>query len=155
MQVSEKSAFAFDKNSADATFGYTDPFDRLSSSGQRNKLQEDFPTFGPIRTKETSVFFDNSVPSTPLNNSSFNRFPSAQGFFDDSLPSTPLHNNVASQGQGLNHDKFLRFDSFSSTTTTDSFSRFDSFNNAAAGQSRGFTAFDETPRHSTDSWNAF
>ena len=135
--------------------------------GQSGKLQEDLPSFGPIRTKErTSVFYDNSVPSTPIhnnNNTLFNHYPSG-GFFDESIPNTPVQNNVL---RGSSQEQVLRFDSFSSTTTSDSFARFDSFTSSVGGtQPRSFASLDEpdpflgtrssqAPRHSTDSWNAF
>eukprot|EP00250_Pteridium_aquilinum_P014854 c22237_g1_i1 orf=56-3061(+) len=167
-KASEDSGFQAGRLNTAKSFELSNSFDMLSVSGKG-----DLPTFGPIRTKErTPVFFDNSVPSTPLH-SSFSPGPiSSGGFFDDSVPSTPLYNNHAT-GSGSNRDHFTRFDSFSSTTSdfrpsSDSFARFDSFNHAGSGFSQSFTSFDEhdmlgtgplgggqSSRRSTDAWSSF
>lgn len=130
------------------SFGFSDPFDMLSNPVHTD-AQEAFPSFAPIRTKETtSTFFDNSVPSTPLyNNASLGRI-SAGGVFDESVPNTPFHNNVSSP-QGSMNDNIYRFDSFSSSHndishTSDNFTRFDSFSSTTSVQPRGFTSFDDS-----------
>ncbi|KAI5066215.1 hypothetical protein GOP47_0018839 [Adiantum capillus-veneris] len=157
------------KPSSGSIFGSDDPFDKLSISSHE---KDDLPSFGPIRTKERpSVFFDASVPSTPLH-SSYSPGPISGGsFFDDSVPSTPAYSNNAS-GFGSSRESLTRFDSFSSMSSdfphpSDSFARFDSFNYASSGPTRGFTSFDEPDtlgngafggqhaKHSTDTWSAF
>ena len=111
---------------------FNDPFDMLSGS----EYSKDLPSFRSIQTKErSSVFFDNSVPSTPVySNTSPNRS-SSGGFFDSHLTEDP----------------FARFDSFSSSITSDakhstsSFTRFDSFSsytNDAKPTSNNFVKFD-------------
>lgn len=142
MKTSEEPGFT---SGTATSFGFSDPFDLLSSPVHK---EEEIPSLGPIRTKEkSSVFFDNSVPSTPLyNNASLGQI-SSGGFFDESIPSTPFHNNV-SRSQEPSPDLF-RFDSFSSTVndighTSDSFTRFDSFSSTASGPARGFTSFDDS-----------
>ncbi|KAH7373007.1 hypothetical protein KP509_17G032800 [Ceratopteris richardii] len=152
-----------------ATFEFDDPFDKLSHSGH---VKDDLPTFGPIRTKErSSVFFDSSVPSTPLYTSYSPVATSRGSFFDESVPSTPASSNHGSTF-GTNRGSFARFDSFSSVNSdfpnaSDSFARFDSFNYANSTASRGFTSFEQPElsgtssfggqhvKHSTDTWNAF
>ncbi|MCO5561572.1 hypothetical protein L7F22_015192 [Adiantum nelumboides] len=144
----EEPSFTTGKSGTTSSFGYSDPFDMLSSPVHVKDAQDEMPSFGPIRTKEKpSIFFDNSVPSTPLyNNSSFGQS-SVGGFFDESVPSTPFHNLSASQGPS---PEFFRFDSFSSNATndaihtSDTFTRFDSFNSNVGGQPKRFTSFDDS-----------
>ena len=128
---------------------------------------EDFG-LNPIRTGSTQQ------SSFSQNNRTFN--------FDDSVPSTPLYNIGNSppgqkDGSGPSFDSFSRFDSFrtydSGFPSNDLFSRFDSMRSRDFdSQSHGFpplddtdpfgssgpfrTSFDnQTPRKSSDSWNAF
>eukprot|EP00249_Psilotum_nudum_P020764 c27837_g1_i1 orf=197-3274(+) len=147
------------------SFTVGDSFDMLSSPvGAYERDQEDYRSFGPIRTKEkASISFDNSVPSTPLFSVASPARPSGAEIFDEN-----------SHGQ----DQFIRFDSFSISHNTsrnmgrENFSRFDSFSSVQdATHSGGFASFDEsdpfagtgpfaaagrTPSHSTtDVWNAF
>lgn len=134
-------------------FGFGESFDM--------PFRENFPSLGPVRTKNTSSFaFDNSVPSTPLHNNASPAGISNAGFFDNHMPG---------------REQIARFDSFSSSVNDaghppDNFGRFDSFSSVrGSGQARGFTSFDEsdpfagtgpfgtgqTPKRSTDTWSAF
>lgn len=150
--------FQSGKPNSPGPFGFRDSFDMLASPARGKDGQEDFPSLGPIRTKDTAAFsFDNSVPSTPLYN---NTSPAHASSFDH---------------QFRGREQFVRFDSFSSNITdsghpTDNFARFDSFSSVRdAPQSRGFTSFDDsdpfagtgpfgsgqTPKRNTDTWSAF
>ncbi|KAH7365120.1 hypothetical protein KP509_18G009900 [Ceratopteris richardii] len=144
MKSSGDAGVASEKFGASNTFGFNDAFDMLSSEPLAN---DGMPSFAPIRTKEkASVFFDNSVPSTPSqNNSSFGQT-SSGGFFDESVPNTPFNDSWKSQGHGPD---FFRFDSFSSTThdtgrSSDNYARFDSFSSNAGGPPRRLTSFDDS-----------
>lgn len=91
--ASEDSNFRAGQLSSASSFARHDPSDTLSSSGH---VKDDLPSFGPIRTKErTSVFFDNSVPSTPLNNNYSPGRISGGGFFDNPVSSTLLQSNFS------------------------------------------------------------
>ncbi|KAK4752700.1 hypothetical protein SAY87_021498 [Trapa incisa] len=136
----------------------------------------------PVKTDSqptNSLFFEESVPPTPASkfgNSSPRYSEAGDSYFDnfsrfDSFRST-------SDGGGLfssQPDRFARFDSISSTKDfpqSDSLTRFDSINSSKdfGGHSRGFSSFDEsdpfgssgpfkvsseTPKKSSDNWNAF
>lgn len=141
---------------------------RISNFGEAADTDEgdneNYDTFGPLRSREKSLFpfsDNNSVPSTPLvNTGSPGRFSNA-GSMDD-------HNS--------HFDSFPKFDSFSVRDSGlfgshDNFSRSDSISSFKdAGHSRGFTSFDDTdpfasagpfslggqtPRHTSDGWSAF
>lgn len=141
---------------------------RISSFGGAADTEEgdneNYDTFGPLRTREKSLFSfsdNNSVPSTPLiNTGSPGRFSNA-GSMED-------HNS--------HFDNFPKFDSFSVRDSglfgsRDTFSRSDSISSFKdAGHSRGFTSFDDTdpfasagpfslggqtPKHASDGWSAF
>ncbi|KAI5082776.1 hypothetical protein GOP47_0002519 [Adiantum capillus-veneris] len=136
----EEPSFITGKSGTTSSLGYSDPFDMLSSPVHMRDAQDEMPSFGPIRTKEnSSVFFDNSVPSTPLYNTTSFGQSSTGGFFDESVPSTPFHNVSKIQGPS---PELFRFDSFTSNATndightSDSFARFDSFNSNAGQASR-------------------
>ena len=114
------------------SFGFNDPFDTKSIS------QDDLPSVRPIQTKErSSVFFDNSVPSTPLYNNTSPHRSSSGGFFD-------------SHSIG---DPFARFDSFSSNIndakpTSSAYLKFDSFSGnhpAGVAQASGLSFDDNDP----------
>jgi len=137
---------------------------KITSFDTEEGDNENYDTFGPLRTREKSLFSfsdNNSIPSTPLvNTGSPGRFSNA-GSMDD-------HNS--------HFDSFPKFDSFSVRdsglfSSHDAFSRSDSISSFKdAGHSRGFTSFDDTdpfasagpfslggqtPRRTSDGWSAF
>uniref|UniRef100_A0A0D9WUD1 Uncharacterized protein n=1 Tax=Leersia perrieri TaxID=77586 RepID=A0A0D9WUD1_9ORYZ len=174
-------------------------FDSVPSTPMQNSLFDSFPSTpmqrslfdsGPSRAesptassiygKEQRGFFDSSVPSTPMYNSSFSPRYSEAG--DDSSFDTFSQmdsfgmNDSNSFGQ---RDSFSRFDSFRSNADqggNDTFGRFDSFrSNADQGggnsfMSRGYSFDEDDPfgtgpfkssdtssptKHGTDRWSAF
>ncbi|KAL3730976.1 hypothetical protein ACJRO7_027926 [Eucalyptus globulus] len=139
----------------------------------------------PIRTgppqagfQKKSMFFDESVPSTPLYASGFSpkysepsrpSFDSSSGqkksiFFDESVPSTPLYTSGFSpkygEPSGASFDSSSRFDSFNMPDSgvfsqRDAFSRFDSFNTQDSGtfpQRNMFSRFDSFSTHDGESF---
>ncbi|KAF8034839.1 hypothetical protein BT93_C0997 [Corymbia citriodora subsp. variegata] len=137
----------------------------------------------PIRTglpqagfQKKSMFFDESVPSTPLYTSGFSpRYsepsrPSLDSsqkksiFFDESVPSTPLYTSgfspKYSEPSGLSFDSSSRFDSFNIHDSgvfsqRDTFSRFDSFNTQDSRtfpQRDTFSRFDSFSTHDGESF---
>ena len=141
---------------------------RISNFGEAADTDEgdneNYDTFGPLRSREKSPFpfsDNNSLPSTPLvNTGSPGRF-SNTGSMDDynsHFDSVPKFDSSSVRDSGLfgSRDNFSRSDSISSFKD--------------AGHSRGFTSFDDTysfssagpfslegqtPRHTSDGWNAF
>eukprot|EP01018_Ginkgo_biloba_P030108 Gb_27596 [translate_table: standard] len=127
-------------------------------------VNENYDTFGPLRTREKSLFSfsdNNSVPGTPL--------------FSTGSPAR-LSNAGSMDDHSSHFDSFAKFDSFNTRdsglfASRDSFARFDSISSSKdAGHSRGFTSFDDTdpfasagpfslggqtPRHTSDGWSAF
>ncbi|KAL5979137.1 hypothetical protein ACLOJK_019034 [Asimina triloba] len=107
-------------------------------------------------------------------------FQKKSSIFADSVPSTPLYNSSFSpRYEGSDNDRsfnsFARFDSFSTHDSgffphQETLARFDSMQSTRASEhSRGFTSFDdndpfgstgpfkisETPRRGSDGWSAF
>ncbi|KAK3134626.1 hypothetical protein QOZ80_6AG0551480 [Eleusine coracana subsp. coracana] len=155
-------------------------FDSLPSTPMQRSLfdsdpsRAESPTAGSMYGKEQKGFFDSSVPSTPMYNSSF----------------TPRFDSFRSNADAGSNDTFARFDSFSSTADqggdnsfmrydsmksnsdhdrSDPFARFDSMKSSDY-DSRGYSFDDDDPfgtgpfkstrtssptKHGTDKWNAF
>ncbi|BAF20558.1 uncharacterized calcium-binding protein C800.10c [Oryza sativa Japonica Group] len=141
-------------------------FDSVPSTPMQNSLFDSFPSTpmqrslfdsGPSRAesptassiygKEQRGFFDSSVPSTPMYNSSFSPRYSEAG--DDS--SFDTFSQMDSFGMNYSNsfgqrDSFSRFDSFRSNAdqgSNDTFGRFDSFrSNADQGGGNSFTRYD-------------
>ncbi|XP_006656521.1 epidermal growth factor receptor substrate 15-like 1 [Oryza brachyantha] len=128
-------------------------FDSFPSTPMQRSLfdsgasRAESPTASSIYGKEQRGFFDSSVPSTPMYNSSFSPRYSEAG--DDSSFDTFSQmdsfgmNDSNSFGQ---RDSFSRFDSFRSNAdqgSNDTFGRFDSFrSNADQGGGNSFTRYD-------------
>ncbi|KAG8093730.1 hypothetical protein GUJ93_ZPchr0012g21147 [Zizania palustris] len=150
-------------------------FDSVPSTPNQKSLFDSFPStpmqrslfdFGPRRAesptansiygKEQRGFFDSSVPSTPMYNSSFS-------------PRLDSFRNNGEQGGG---NSFMRYDSMNSSSDhdrNDAFARFDSMKSTDY-QSSGCSFDEEDPfgsgpfktsdtssptRHGTDKWSAF
>ncbi|KAG2608650.1 hypothetical protein PVAP13_4NG338600 [Panicum virgatum] len=127
-------------------------FDSFPSTPMQRSLfdsgpsRAESPTAGSVYGKEQKGFFDSSVPSTPMYNSSFTPRYSEAG--DDSFDtmsqysSFGMHDN-SSFGQ---QDSFSRFDSFRSNADNggnDTFARFDSFRSTAdQGGGNSFIRYD-------------
>nr|CAB3471517.1 unnamed protein product [Digitaria exilis] len=127
-------------------------FDSFPSTPMQRSLfdsgpsRAESPTAGSMYGKEQKGFFDSSVPSTPMYNSSFTPRYSEAG--DDSFDtmsqysSFGMHDNN-SFGQ---QDSFSRFDSFRSNADnggTDAFARFDSFRSTSdQGGGNSFMRYD-------------
>lgn len=135
---------------------------------------------GPLQAgfQKKSMFFDESVPSTPLYTSGFSpkysetsrtSLDSFSGqkksiFFDESVPSTPLYTSGFSpkygEPSGPSFDSSSRFDSFNMHDSgvfsqRDAFSRFDSFNMQDSGtfpQRDIFSRFDSFNTHDGESF---
>ncbi|XP_062234018.1 uncharacterized protein LOC133931198 isoform X2 [Phragmites australis] len=115
-------------------------FDSFPSNTMQRSLfdsgpsRAESPTASSIYGKDQKGFFDSSVPSTPMYNSSFTPRYSETG--DDSFDTMSQYssfgmNETNSFGQ---RDSFSRFDSFQSNTDSggnDTFARFDSFRSTA------------------------
>ncbi|CAN6173693.1 unnamed protein product [Urochloa humidicola] len=127
-------------------------FDSFPSTPMQRSLfdsgpsRAESPTAGSVYGKEQKSFFDSSVPSTPMYNSSFTPRYSEAG--DDSFDtmsqysSFGMHDNN-SFGQ---RDSFSRFDSFRSNADNggnDTFARFDSFRSTSdQGGGNSFMRYD-------------
>ena len=135
------------------SFGFNDPFDTKSIS------QDDLPSVRPIQTKErSSVFFDNSVPSTPLYNNTSPHRSSSGGFFDSHSIGDPFARFDSFNSSAMNDVKYsssslTRFDSFSSNIndakpTSSAYLKFDSFSGnhpAGVAQASGLSFDDNDP----------
>ncbi|XP_030512940.2 epidermal growth factor receptor substrate 15-like 1 [Rhodamnia argentea] len=195
------SVFSGDRNFDEPAWGTFDTNDDVDSvwgfnpvSSSKDTDHEGFKDdylfgsmeFGlnPIRTGmpqagfQKSVFFDESVPSTPLYASGFSpkysepsrpSFDSSSRqkksiFFDESVPSTPLYTSgfspKYSEPSGPSFDSSSRFDSFNMHDSgvfsqRDPFSRFDSFNTQDSGtfpQRDMFSRFDSFNTHDSESF---
>ncbi|XP_062229893.1 uncharacterized protein LOC133927443 [Phragmites australis] len=104
------------------------------------------PTASSIYGKEQKGFFDSSVPSTPMYNSSFTPRYSEAG--DDSFDTMSQYSSFGmhENNSSAQHDSFSRFDSFRSNADNggnDTFARFDSFRSTAdQGGGSSFTRYD-------------
>uniref|UniRef100_A0A804PDS2 Calcium-binding EF hand family protein n=1 Tax=Zea mays TaxID=4577 RepID=A0A804PDS2_MAIZE len=155
-------------------------FDSFPSTPMQRSLfdsgpsRAESPTASSMYGKEQKGFFDSSVPSTPMYNSSFTPRYSEAG--DDSFDTMSQYSSFGmhesnSFGQ---RDSLSRFDSFSSNADNggnDTFARFDSMKSSNYN-SRGYSFDDEDPfgtgpfkstettshsptKHGTDTWSAF
>lgn len=132
--------------------------------------------------KQSSFFGDfdlNSIRTDSPDGDSFFQKKEKSPFFADSVPSTPLFNSSSPPGYSEEHsfDSFARFNSFGMNDgglfpPREGFARFDSIRSTRdSDQSRGFPSFDDadpfgatgpfkssesqTPRRDSDSWRAF
>ncbi|GJM97380.1 hypothetical protein PR202_ga14303 [Eleusine coracana subsp. coracana] len=127
-------------------------FDSFPSTPMQRSLfdsdpsRAESPTAGSMYGKEQKGFFDSSVPSTPMYNSSFT--PRYSEAADDSFDTMSQYSSFGmnennSFGQ---RDSFSRFDSFRSNAdagSNDTFARFDSFRSTAdQGGDNSFMRYD-------------
>ncbi|PKI55101.1 epidermal growth factor receptor substrate 15-like 1 [Punica granatum] len=160
------------KDSTSYSFGDSDFGVKPINTGSPSSDSNAFPTRSP--------FFEDSVPPTPASKfgDSSPRYSEAGDSYFDNLSRFDSFRTTSDAGgffSSSQPDRFTRFDSISSSkdfSQPDRFTRFDSISSSkdSGGHSRGFSSFDdndpfgasgpfkvssETPKKSSDNWNAF
>ncbi|KAJ6828935.1 epidermal growth factor receptor substrate 15-like 1 [Iris pallida] len=170
----EESIFSgdkfFDESWHGGTFDTNDDVDSVWGSNAKGSGQDSFYDSGdfglnPIKfdspgassefgKEKKSSFFADSVPSSPLFNSASPRF--SEGFGSHTFDSSSRFDSfsVRDSGSFQQHESFARFDSMRSTSDF-GHSRGFSFDDTDPFGSSGPFKSTETPRKSSDNWNAF
>ncbi|XXG87401.1 hypothetical protein AAC387_Pa11g2094 [Persea americana] len=175
------SGYKFDEPSWGATFDASDDTDSIWGTFNPIKTKESDHELN----KHNSFFGSgelglNSIRTDSPDADSLFQKKDRSPFFADSVPSTPLFNSSSPprySGEDHTFDSFTRFNSFSMNDgglfpPPESFARFDSIrSNRDSDRSRGFPSFDDadpfgatgpfkssesqTPRRESDRWSAF
>ncbi|XP_058098605.1 actin cytoskeleton-regulatory complex protein pan1-like [Magnolia sinica] len=119
-----------------------------------NPIRTESPTADSLSQKKSSFFAD-SVPSTPLFNTSFS--PRFEGSDDHSFNSFARFDSFSTHDSGFfpPPETLARFDSIRSTRDSDHSRGFPSFDDSDPFGSTGPFKTSETPRRGSDRWSAF